>query len=68
MLPQQDPMESEDQVTLPKWTAVEEIAMANAIPILLVSRTREDVSVRGEASALQGQSDTSKELWEKVIQ
>ena len=44
------------QNTLPKWAAVGEIAVANAILALLPPKSTEKEAVRGEATAQQRQS------------
>ena len=46
--------QSAKQVTLPKQTAVGEIAVANAIPSLLTLEPTENDSVRGEATTPHG--------------
>ena len=48
------------QITLPKWTAVGEITVANAILTLLMSKPTEDDSVGGEATAQQGWSELER--------
>ena len=45
---------SAKEITLPKWTAVGEIAVANNIPALLMLRPTEDHSVRYKATTQQG--------------
>ena len=45
---------STKQISLLSWTAVGEIAVANAIPNLLTQNPSEDVSVRGETTTQQG--------------
>ena len=42
---------SAKQLTLPKWTALGEIVVANAIPSLLALKSREKDAVRGKATA-----------------
>ena len=56
---------STQQITLPKWTAVGDIAAANAIPSLLAPKPTKGDSVRDEATILQGQSKGQRECLEK---
>ena len=53
---------SRKQITLPKWSAVGEIAAANVILSLLALMPTVDDPGRGEATAQQGKSEGQKEL------
>ena len=57
---------SAKQITFPKWTAVGEVGVTNAIPSLLVLKSTEDDSVRDKVTTQQGQSEDQRELLKKI--
>ena len=57
-------LDSAKQIILPEWTAVGEIAVANAILALLVPKPRKDDPVRAELS--KGKVRVRKNFWKKI--